>query len=77
MNHVIIMSRRRIHMGIVGFAVLAGVSPISISTSGLEEAKACADGTCCAEAGSDCIINGILTKDAYKAAKPGPCIRQT
>jgi hypothetical protein len=42
----------------------------------LEVAKACADGTCCPEAGSDCIINSIVTEDAYKASKPGPCSNQ-
>lgn len=72
------MSRKRIRLGIVALGALAGMSPISISSSaGLEVAKACADGTCCSEAGSDCIINGILTENAYRAPKPGPCSQQS
>ncbi|HEX6373609.1 MAG TPA: hypothetical protein VF006_32080 [Longimicrobium sp.] len=71
------MTGKQARMGVVAFGVLAGVSPISFSTStGVSIAKACADGTCCPEAGSDCFINGILTENAYKAAKPGPCSGQ-
>ena len=34
---------------------------------------ACADGTCCAEANSDCIINNIITYNAYRKTGAGSC----
>lgn len=71
------MVTKRVRLAMVAVGALAGMSPVSLSTSaGFEVAKACADGTCCPEAGSDCIINGILTENAYMASKPGPCSNQ-
>lgn len=71
------MTTKRVRVAMVAFGALAGMSPVSLSTSaGLEVAQACADGTCCPEEGSDCIINGILTQNAFRAAKPGPCSNQ-
>lgn len=71
------MTTKRLRIAVVVIGALAGMSPVSLSTSaGLRVARACADGTCCPEVGSDCIINGILTQDAYRAAKPGPCSNQ-
>lgn len=71
------MTNKRLRVTVVALGVLAALSPVSISTSaGLTVQAACAEGTCCKEAGSDCIINGILTENAYKAAKPGPCSGQ-
>lgn len=72
------MNGRKLRAATVLFGAVAGMSPISISTSaGLVVAEACADGTCCPEEGSDCFINGILTENAYKASRPGPCSDQT
>lgn len=72
------MNGRKLRAGIVLLGAVAGISPVSISTSaGLVVAEACADGTCCPETGSDCFINGVLTENAYKASKPGPCNQQT
>ena len=71
------MMTKRLRAAVVGLGVVAALSPVSISTSaGVMVQTACAEGTCCKEAGSDCIINGILTENAYKAAKPGPCSGQ-
>lgn len=72
------MNARKLRIGVLLFGAAAGASPVSLSTSaGFVVAEACADGTCCPEAGSDCFINGIITENAYKAAKPGPCSQQT
>lgn len=72
------MDARKLRRAVVLLGALAGASPVSLSTSaGLVMATACADGTCCPEVGSDCFINGTLTENAYKAAKPGPCSQQT
>ena len=40
---------------------------------GLIAAAACADGTCCPEPNSDCIINQIVTQNAYRKTGPGSC----
>lgn len=72
------MKRRTPRIGTLLFGVVAGMSPITVTESGrLAVAEACADGTCCPETGSDCFINGVLTENAYKATKPGPCSQQT
>jgi len=72
------MNRNRLQSGLLLIAALAGMSPVSISTSaGLVITEACADGTCCPETGSDCFINGILTENAYKLDRPGPCKQVT
>lgn len=49
--------------------------PLAWSPSrGVETAAAaCDDGTCCPQEGSDCIINGILTHDAYAKLGGGSC----
>jgi hypothetical protein len=39
----------------------------------LIEHAACADGTCCPEPRSDCIINSILIPDAYRKTGEGSC----
>jgi hypothetical protein len=36
-------------------------------------AAACADGTCCPEANSDCIINSIITYNSYRKTGAGSC----
>lgn len=48
-------------------------APVTITEDGLGLAVACADGTCCYEAGSECIINNILKPDAYRKAGAGAC----
>lgn len=62
---------------IVGGAVvcLAVAAPVRWSASrGLIAAEAaCSDGTCCSEPNSDCIINNILTENAYRKTGPGSC----
>lgn len=71
------VTTKRVRVAVVAFGALAGMSPVSFFTAaGLEVATACADGTCCPEEGSDCIINGILTQNSYRAATPGPCSNQ-
>lgn len=59
----------------LGLPVLAGAFvPLTISPGrGLHVNAACADGTCCAELKSDCIINNIRTPDAYAKLSGGSC----
>lgn len=72
------MIARKRRIGVVILGALAGASPVTFSTSaGFAVATACADGTCCPETGSDCFINGILTENAYKLSRPGPCKLET
>lgn len=72
------MNGRKPRIWMVMLGALAGASPISFSSSaGFVVAEACADGTCCPETGSDCFINGILTENAYKLSRLGPCKAQT
>jgi hypothetical protein len=54
---------------------VATAAPVSWSSDrGLIAAEAvCADGTCCSEMNSDCIINGILTANAYRKTGEGSC----
>ena len=55
-------------------AALLAATPLTLSPSeGVQVATACADGTCCPEQGSDCIINGILTQNAYAKLTGGKC----
>ena len=64
---------RKLRLALLGGSVLAAMSPVTVSSSGrLVPAQACADGTCCAEDKSICIINGIRTDNAYYRG-PGPC----
>ena len=56
--------------GAVGLAVAA---PVRWSGRGLVVATACADGTCCGETNSDCIINNIITYNAYRKTGGGSC----
>jgi hypothetical protein len=58
-----------------GAVCLAVGAPVRWSSGrGLVAATAaCADGTCCAEANSDCIINNITTYNAYRKTGAGSC----
>lgn len=50
------------------------VAPVRWSPEhGLISATACADGTCCFEQNSDCIINQVVTENAYRKTGPGSC----
>lgn len=72
------MSRARaFRLLVVGGGILGALSPVTMSSSGrIVPARACADGTCCAEDKSVCIINNIRTDDAYYKGT-GSCIDQT
>jgi hypothetical protein len=64
---------RKLRLALLGGSILAALSPVTVSTSGrLIPLRACADGTCCAEDKSICIINGIRTDNAYYKG-PGSC----
>lgn len=53
---------------------MAALAPLTVGADGrISVAAACADGTCCPETGSDCIINNILTENAYRKTGPGSC----
>ena len=68
---------RKLRIVILASAALGAMSPVTISSSGrIEEARACADGTCCSEDRSLCFINGIRTNDAYYKGT-GSCTQQT
>jgi hypothetical protein len=72
MNH-----HRTIRLFLLACAAVVAASPVTVSSSGrIEEAKACADGTCCSEPGSLCFINGIRTEDAYYKGT-GSCSKAT
>lgn len=72
------MSRtRKLRRVLVGASILGAISPITVSSSdGIVPAQACADGTCCPEDKSICIINDIRTENAFHRGT-GPCINQT
>ncbi|SOD02975.1 hypothetical protein SAMN05216486_10720 [bacterium JGI 053] len=74
------VSTRAIRWGTaVAIVCLGAAAPVKWSPdTGLIEAEAaCADGTCCDEPLSDCIINNILTIDAYRKASGGSCKHPT
>jgi hypothetical protein len=52
---------------------LGTVSPLEWSHGRLIEATACADGTCCPEPGSLCIVNNMVIHNYYLKAGGGPC----
>jgi hypothetical protein len=57
-----------------GAVCLAVAAPVRWSPGrGFVEATACADGTCCGETNSDCIINNIITYNAYRKTGGGSC----
>lgn len=60
---------------VIAAAVLGSTLPLSLSPTGRIEVTtaACADGTCCYQKGSLCIINGEQTKEAYWSGGAGPC----
>lgn len=72
------MSRmRKLRLILLGGSILGAIAPITVSSSdGIVPAQACADGTCCAEDKSICIINDIRTDNAYYKGT-GPCSNQT
>lgn len=72
------MSRtRKLRLVLLGGSILGAISPITVSSSGaIVPAQACADGTCCPEDKSICIINDIRTDNAYHKGT-GPCSDQT
>lgn len=60
------MSRSFRRNAAVTAVLLCSLAPMEWSGSGsLKAAQACADGTCCTEEGSICIINNVETKNAY------------
>ena len=64
---------RRLRLALVGGSIMAALSPVTVSSSGrLVPLRACADGTCCTEDKSICIINSIRTDNAYYKG-PGSC----
>jgi hypothetical protein len=72
------MSRtRKLRLVLICGSILGAISPITVSSSnGIVPAQACADGTCCPEDKSICIINDIRTENAFYKGT-GPCINQT
>jgi hypothetical protein len=74
------VSIRAIRLGMAGVIVCLGAAaPVrwSPDTGLVAATAACADGTCCDEPRSDCIINNILTIDAYRKASGGSCKQPT
>lgn len=59
---------------IAGLTLALSAAPVTFSTTGgVEAAQLCADGTCCPENKSDCIINGILRENHYALLGGGSC----
>ena len=65
------------HAHVLSLAALLVTAPLTMSgDAAIESNEACAAGeSCCAEAGSTCVINGKPTRDAYYSTKG--CIVQT
>lgn len=72
------MSRTwKLRLVLLGSSIVAAISPVTVSSSGaLVPAKACADGSCCPEDKSICIINDIRTDNAFYKTT-GSCFDQT
>lgn len=72
------MSRtRKLRLVLLGGSILGAISPVTVSPSGaIVPARACADGSCCPEDKSICIINDIRTDNAFYKST-GSCLNQT
>lgn len=72
------MSRTwKLRLVLLGSSIVAAISPITVSSSGaFVPAQACADGTCCSEDKSICMINDIRTDNAFYKTT-GSCFDQT
>lgn len=53
--------------------VAGAAAPVEWANGRFIVSDACADGTCCPEPKSDCIINNIVALDHYRKAGAGPC----
>lgn len=68
------MKMLRLRLGLLTAVLM--VVPVSFSTEhGVVLTEACADGTCCAEMGSICVINDIVNPNGYYKGT-GSCINE-
>ena len=55
------------------FVAVGVTAPLEWENGRFIVAAACADGTCCPEPRSDCIINNIVALDHFRKVGAGPC----
>lgn len=56
---------------VVAFAIVAACLPIEFSGGSLIPAAACADGACCREDKSICVVGEKFYTNLYHASEPG------
>lgn len=76
MGTIMTQPRKFVRRWLLPCAVALGASaiPLTLGPAGeIRQSAACADGTCCPEPGSDCIIDNKLTENAYARLSGGAC----